>query len=56
MAGPLRVTFVTGNKKKLEEVVAILGTEHAARYVMGVREERSEAQSYSLFCFRQRRP
>jgi hypothetical protein len=57
-AGPLRIRFVTGNAKKLEEVrpcwlqqlrvlagslkrmrivrqvVAILGTEHAARFVL----------------------
>lgn len=34
MRPPLRVTFVTGNAKKLEEVVAILGTQHAARFVV----------------------
>ena len=31
---PLRVIFVTGNQKKLEEVTAILGTQHAARFVL----------------------
>jgi len=31
---PLRITFVTGNAKKLEEVTAILGTQHASRFVL----------------------
>jgi inosine triphosphate pyrophosphatase len=33
-ASPLRFTFVTGNAKKLAEVVAIIGTEHSHRFVI----------------------
>ena len=33
-SSPLRIVFVTGNAKKLEEVTAILGTQHASRFVL----------------------
>jgi Ham1 family len=33
-SSPLRIVFVTGNAKKLEEVTAILGTEHSSRFVL----------------------
>jgi inosine triphosphate pyrophosphatase len=31
---PLVVTFVTGNQNKLKEVRAIIGEEHAAKFIL----------------------
>lgn len=35
---PTVVTFVTGNQNKLREVQAILGDEHAAKFVLEARK------------------